>query len=163
MPAWSVPGSQRVLWPIIRCQRMVTSISVCSSMCPMWRTPVTLGGGMTREKAGRGSLLEAANTPESIHHWAQWGSKRPGSYTFSICMGSSMIAGGWEGSGGGPGWVGFGFAVGSAWVRFSEDLLGTGELVGSFGMGRVWGAGRSPREEGRTAASGGTTELRSVV
>ena len=48
MPAWSVPGSQRVTRPHMRFQRVVTSISVCSSMCPMWSEPVTLGGGMTR-------------------------------------------------------------------------------------------------------------------
>src|SRR5215831_18571149 len=76
----------------MRCQRVVTSISVCSSMWPMWSTPVTLGGGMTRENTRLGSWLEAAKMPESIHHWAQRGSKRPGSYTFSICMGNSMIA-----------------------------------------------------------------------
>jgi hypothetical protein len=49
MPAWSVPGSHRVLSPNMRCQRMVTSISVCSSMWPMCNEPVTLGGGMTSE------------------------------------------------------------------------------------------------------------------
>jgi len=29
------------------------SISVCSSMWPMWSEPVMLGGGMTNEKDGR--------------------------------------------------------------------------------------------------------------
>src|SRR5437899_830300 len=91
MPAWSVPGSHSVLSPIIRCQRTVTSISVCSSICPMCSTPVTFGGGITSENTRRGTLLEAAKMPESIHHWAQCGSKRPGSYTFSICMGNTMI------------------------------------------------------------------------
>ena len=55
MPAWSVPGSQRVLSPSMRCQRTVTSICVCSSMWPMWSEPVTLGGGMTSEKYAPGA------------------------------------------------------------------------------------------------------------
>src|ERR1039457_4554204 len=87
IPAWSVPGSHNVLSPRMRCHRVVTSISVCSSMCPMCSDPVTLGGGMTSENTGPGLLLEARKMPESIHHCAQCGSNRNGSYTLSICMG----------------------------------------------------------------------------
>ena len=50
------PGSQSVLSPRMRCQRTVTSISVCSSMWPMWSEPVTLGGGMTSENTRAGAL-----------------------------------------------------------------------------------------------------------
>src|SRR5436190_14514542 len=53
----------------------------------MWRDPVTLGGGMTSENTGRPSPVEARKMLESIHHCAQCGSNRCGSYTFSICMG----------------------------------------------------------------------------
>src|SRR5215472_4028107 len=86
MPAWSVPGSHSVLSPVMRCQRMVTSISVCSSMWPMCREPVTLGGGMTRAKTRRDGAAAAWKMPEEIHHSAQCGSNRWGAYTFSICM-----------------------------------------------------------------------------
>ena len=47
IPAWSVPGSQRALRPFIRAYRRSTSCSVMFSACPMWREPVTFGGGMT--------------------------------------------------------------------------------------------------------------------
>src|ERR1017187_3188073 len=93
IPAWSVPGSHRVLSPRMRCQRMGTSISACSSMWPMWSEPVTLGGGMTREKTRGRAFWEAWKTPESIHHCAQCGSNRCGSETFSLCMGILMISG----------------------------------------------------------------------
>src|ERR1039457_5788806 len=56
-------------------------------MCPMCSDPVTLGGGMTSEKMGPGLLASARKMPESIHHCAQCGSNRNGSYTLSICMG----------------------------------------------------------------------------
>ena len=45
MPAWSVPGTQSALRPLMRRQRVRMSISVWLSMCPMCRRPVTLGGG----------------------------------------------------------------------------------------------------------------------
>ena len=53
MPAWSVPGSHRVLKPESLFQRMRTSCSVAVSAWPMCSEPVTLGGGITMEKAGR--------------------------------------------------------------------------------------------------------------
>ena len=52
MPAWSVPGCQRVSWPRIRCQRTRMSCSVLLKACPMCSEPVTLGGGITTEKCG---------------------------------------------------------------------------------------------------------------
>ena len=45
-----------MLSPRMRCQRTVTSISVCSSMWPMCSDPVTLGGGMTSENRGPGGV-----------------------------------------------------------------------------------------------------------
>jgi hypothetical protein len=52
MPAWSTPGSQSVLKPRMRRQRVRMSWIVPLRAWPMWRTPVTLGGGMTMVKAG---------------------------------------------------------------------------------------------------------------
>ena len=54
----------------------------------MCSDPVTFGGGMTSENTRPGALAEARKMPKSIHHWAQCGSNRWGSYTFSICMGN---------------------------------------------------------------------------
>ena len=82
MPAWSVPGSHKVLNPCIRFQRTSASIWVCSSMCPMCSDPVTLGGGMTMENMG---LVEAApspsarNRPRSTHTRAHFRSISAGS------------------------------------------------------------------------------------
>ena len=47
MDAWSVPGTQQAFFPSIRALRTSTSLSVLLSTCPIWRIPVTLGGGMT--------------------------------------------------------------------------------------------------------------------
>jgi hypothetical protein len=52
MPAWSVPGTQRVLKPLMRFQRMRMSWMVPVSAWPRCRLPVTLGGGSTMQKAG---------------------------------------------------------------------------------------------------------------
>ena len=59
MPAWSVPGSQRVLWPCIRCQRTSRSWMVTVRACPMCSEPVMFGGGMTMEKAGASDASSA--------------------------------------------------------------------------------------------------------
>ena len=45
--AWSVPGTQQAFLPCILARRTSTSWMVLLSMCPMWSTPVTLGGGIT--------------------------------------------------------------------------------------------------------------------
>ena len=44
--AWSVPGTQHALKPFKRARLINTSCMVLLSMCPMCKTPVTLGGGM---------------------------------------------------------------------------------------------------------------------
>ncbi len=54
MPAWSVPGIQRVSYPCIRRHRMRISCSVLFSACPRWSAPVTFGGGMTIAYGGLG-------------------------------------------------------------------------------------------------------------
>src|ERR1035438_108339 len=46
---------------------------------------------MTSENTGADPFAEAWKIPESIHHCAQCGSNRCGSYTFSICMGKIPI------------------------------------------------------------------------
>src|ERR1041384_8078572 len=57
----------------------------------MCSCPVSFGGGMTSENTRPALRPEAAREalkmPEWIHHCAQCGSNRWGSYTFSICMG----------------------------------------------------------------------------
>ena len=45
--AWSVPGTQRAFLPSIRARRIRMSWIVLLSMCPIWSTPVTFGGGIT--------------------------------------------------------------------------------------------------------------------
>ena len=56
--AWSVPGTQHALKPRMRARRTKTSWMVLLSMCPMWSTPVTLGGGITTVYGGRSSGSE---------------------------------------------------------------------------------------------------------
>src|SRR5216683_2786276 len=84
MPAWSVPGKYKVLYPRIRCQRVRISISVCSSMCPMCSDPVTFGGGITIENTGPGSLASALNSASFTQKSAHRGSICCGSYAFAI-------------------------------------------------------------------------------
>ena len=48
--AWSVPGTQRLASPSIRCHRISTSSSVYMAW-PMCRSPVMLGGGIDMVKA----------------------------------------------------------------------------------------------------------------
>jgi hypothetical protein len=50
IPAWSVPGIQSTFHPSIRFQRTRMSWRVLFSACPMWREPVTFGGGITIEQ-----------------------------------------------------------------------------------------------------------------
>ena len=55
MPAWSVPGTQRVLKPSMRFIRTSTSWRVLLSAWPMWSEPVTFGGGITTLNASPGA------------------------------------------------------------------------------------------------------------
>ena len=59
IPAWSVPGCQSVSSPCIRCQRVRMSCSVLLNAWPMCKEPVTFGGGIITEKAGRPGLALA--------------------------------------------------------------------------------------------------------
>ena len=52
MPAWSVPGSQRALYPCIRRQRVRRSCSADWRAWPTWSLPVTLGGGIMMQNEG---------------------------------------------------------------------------------------------------------------
>ena len=47
MEAWSVPGTQQAFLPSILAFLISTSLRVLLSTWPIWRMPVTLGGGMT--------------------------------------------------------------------------------------------------------------------
>ena len=55
IPAWSQPGTHRVVLPVIRCLRTTASSIALVNACPMCRTPVTLGGGMMIVKLPLGS------------------------------------------------------------------------------------------------------------
>ena len=46
MPAWSVPGCQRVLRPCMRRKRIRASMMALLKPWPMCRLPVTFGGGI---------------------------------------------------------------------------------------------------------------------
>jgi hypothetical protein len=59
IPAWSVPGIHSAFFPSMRAKRVRISCRVLLRMCPMWSTPVTFGGGITIENAGRGSFSSA--------------------------------------------------------------------------------------------------------
>ena len=65
IPAWSVPGTQRVGTPVILLYLMIISCRLLFKAWPMWRTPVTFGGGMTTVKCP--SPLLGANSPFSFH------------------------------------------------------------------------------------------------
>ena len=45
--AWSVPGTQQAFLPCILALRISTSCMVLFSICPICKTPVTFGGGIT--------------------------------------------------------------------------------------------------------------------
>ncbi len=81
MPAWSIPGCQRVLKPSIRWKRMSASSRVQRCAWPMCSEPVTLGGGMGMTYAGRvsaGSSM-ASKTPLSSQNAYQRDSTWAGS------------------------------------------------------------------------------------
>src|SRR5438552_3450255 len=59
--AWSVPGTQSVVSPSIRCQRVSTSWSVYMAW-PMCKSPVILGGGMETVKV----RPERAGEPDPV-------------------------------------------------------------------------------------------------
>ena len=79
MPAWSMPGIQSALWPLIRFQRIRMSSMVAVSAWPMCRLPVTLGGGSTMENAGFTLWSWAWKSPRSSQKRAQRGSTLAGS------------------------------------------------------------------------------------
>ena len=56
MPAWSVPGTHRVLKPRMRWYRVRLSMIVWLNAWPMCSVPVTLGGGNWMAKDGSPSL-----------------------------------------------------------------------------------------------------------
>src|SRR4030095_1925490 len=56
--AWSLPGTQHALKPLILALRTRISCTVSFSVCPMCKTPVTLGGGITTVKGFLSSGVE---------------------------------------------------------------------------------------------------------
>ncbi len=72
MPAWSIPGSQRVLNPIIRFIRIKISTAVFSSAWPRWSEPVMFGGAIITENflvlfPGRLSGLKKPDFSQSLY------------------------------------------------------------------------------------------------
>src|SRR6267143_2326859 len=84
IPAWSIPGRYKVLYPRMRCQRVKISISVWSIMCPMCSEPVTFGGGITIENTGPGAFGSARKSCSRTQNSAQRGSICCGSYVLAI-------------------------------------------------------------------------------
>ena len=56
--AWSVPGTQQAFLPCIRARRIRISWMVLFIICPMCKTPVTFGGGITIVKGSRSSGVD---------------------------------------------------------------------------------------------------------
>ena len=54
MPAWSEPGTHRVIFPGILWYLVMVSSTMLVRACPRWSLPVTLGGGMTIMKTTSG-------------------------------------------------------------------------------------------------------------
>ena len=91
IPAWSVPGTQSVGRPRMRCHRTTASSMAAMSAWPRCREPVTFGGGMTMTKGFRVAVeLPASSTrgpapgpkkPAASHHAYVAASTSLGSYT----------------------------------------------------------------------------------
>ena len=62
MPAWSVPGTHRVTFPFIRCQRVIVSSMAVVRAWPKCKDPVTFGGGITMTNLSSALLLSANST-----------------------------------------------------------------------------------------------------
>ena len=77
--AWSVPGTQQAFLPSRRALRIRMSWMVLLSMCPMWSTPVTFGGGITMVYGSRPSGL-LANSLLSVQYWYHFDSTSFGEY-----------------------------------------------------------------------------------
>ena len=67
MPAWSEPGSQSVGRPRILALRAMMSWRVTNIAWPMWRAPVTLGGGMAIVNGSPVASGSGAKHPRDSH------------------------------------------------------------------------------------------------
>ena len=77
MPAWSVPGTHSTSRPCMRRQRVRTSWIVSFRAWPMWRMPVTFGGGMTMLHGSPSPF--GLNLPVFSHHGYHLASSAAGS------------------------------------------------------------------------------------
>src|SRR4051812_35531438 len=70
MLAWSLPGTQQVLKPLIRAFLIRMSCTVSLRVCPMCNTPVTFGGGITMVYGGlsSGELLKYFLSIQCLYH-----------------------------------------------------------------------------------------------
>src|SRR5690606_14861382 len=90
--AWSVPGTQQASLPSILALRMSTSWMVLFSVCPICRTPVTLGGGITMQYGSLSRFGDDRKKPCSIQYRYHLSSTPAGSYFVdNILWGSSII------------------------------------------------------------------------
>src|SRR5438874_5678344 len=90
MAAWSVPGSQRTSWPVIRRYRHSTSWIVKLVACPMCSSPVTLGGGIAIVNLGLGLRASARNKLADSQRAYQPASMALGSYADGMGVRSVM-------------------------------------------------------------------------
>mmetsp|Transcript_29678 Transcript_29678/g.64791 ORF Transcript_29678/g.64791 Transcript_29678/m.64791 type:complete len:320 (+) Transcript_29678:521-1480(+) len=92
MPAWSVPGTHSVSYPLIFFQRTMVSCTELVSACPRWRVPVTLGGGITITNLGLVEPFCALKNPLFSHHWYHDASTTFGWYSLSISMSTLFLS-----------------------------------------------------------------------
>ena len=76
--AWSVPGTQHASFPFILALLVSMSWIELLSICPMCRTPVTFGGGITIVKgslSGFGDDLKHSSSSHFLYHLSSifWG------------------------------------------------------------------------------------------
>ena len=90
IPAWSVPGTQRVFLPCIRAWRVSPSMMVWLNACPIWSVPVTLGGG---------SWMQKFSCPSTILPRPMFFSSQAARRRGSTAPGSKDLANSWPFSG----------------------------------------------------------------
>ena len=86
IPAWSVPGIQRVLYPDILFHLTNTSWIDSSRIWPIWRIPVTFGGGITIAKLFLSGLVVALKYHLSSQIFHHLGSISLGLYLSNILI-----------------------------------------------------------------------------
>src|SRR3984893_1117140 len=98
MPAWSRRETQRLGSPSMRCQRIMMSSSATNSVCPLWRPPVTLGGGIVMTNGGRcpkfgcDSGRNRSCLTQKSYQWASVSAGLYGAYVWAGALGEEVVA-----------------------------------------------------------------------